>query len=219
MYRSALPERRKAVGGLLLSLALTSLLTGVTEPIEFTFMFLAPALYAVHAMLTGLSMVIMDLLGARLGFGFSAGLFDYVLNFGLATRPLLLLPVGGLYFTVYYAIFRFCITRFNLQTPGREPEEISLSMTAPSSADKRAAAFVRALGGRNNLIGIEACTTRLRLTIADINVVDEVALRTLGARGIVRPGPNALQVVVGPEADRIAGEMRTSMGGQDQAHH
>ena len=118
MYRSAAPERRKAVGGMLLSLALTSFLTGVTEPIEFTFMFLAPVLYALHAVLTGIAMVVMDALGVKLGFGFSAGLFDYLVNYGLATRPLMLLPVGAAYFAIYYTTFRFCIVRFNLKTRG-----------------------------------------------------------------------------------------------------
>ena len=121
MYHTALPERRRAVGGLLGSIALTSLLTGVTEPIEFTFMFLAPLLYAVHALLTGVAFIIMNALHVRLGFGFSAGLFDYVLNFNRATRPLLLLPVGALYFALYYVLFRFVIVRFDLKTPGREP--------------------------------------------------------------------------------------------------
>src|SRR6202042_3624130 len=118
MSRSARPERRKAVGGALLSMALTAFLTGVTEPIEFSFMFLAPVLYAIHALLTGVSMVVMDMLGVKLGFGFSAGLFDYVINFGKATRPWLLLPVGLAYFGVYYAVFRFAIVRFDLKTPG-----------------------------------------------------------------------------------------------------
>src|SRR4029453_17638602 len=111
-----LPERRKAVGGLLLSLALTSLLTGVTEPIEFTFIFLAPLLYLVHAVLTGVAMVVMDLLGVKLGFGFSAGLFDYVLNYGLAPRPFLLLPVGAVYFLVYYVSSGWCVRLFHLAT-------------------------------------------------------------------------------------------------------
>jgi PTS system N-acetylglucosamine-specific IIC component len=206
MYRSALPERRKAVGGMLLSLALTSLLTGVTEPIEFTFMFLAPLLYAVHAVLTGLAMVIMDALGVRLGFGFSAGLFDYVLNYGLATRPLLLLPVGAAYFAIYYFAFRFCIVRFNLKTPGREME---VDKPAGSgTAGDQAAGLVLALGGAANLQSIDACTTRLRLILVDPAKVDEAALKALGARGVVRPGGNALQVVLGPIADRVAGEMR-----------
>src|SRR5678816_2853412 len=109
MYRSALPEKRSAVAGLLFSMALTSFLTGVTEPIEFSFMFLAPVLYAIHAVLTGTACVLMNVVGVRLGFGFSAGLFDYVLNYSLATRPLLLIPVGVGYFALYYFLFRFCI--------------------------------------------------------------------------------------------------------------
>ena len=120
MYHEALPERRKAVAGLLLSLALTSFLTGVTEPIEFSFMFVAPLLYGIHAVLTGLAEVIMNALGVRMGFGFSAGLFDYVLNFGKATRPLMLIPVGLAYFGIYYAAFRWAIARFDLKTPGRD---------------------------------------------------------------------------------------------------
>src|SRR5262245_45044784 len=121
MYRTAPPERRASAGGLLFSMALTSLLTGVTEPIEFTFMFLAPVLYAVHALLTGAAMVTMDLLGARLGFSFSAGLIDYVINFDKSTHGWLLLPVGLVYFALYYGLFRYCIVRFDLRTPGREP--------------------------------------------------------------------------------------------------
>ncbi len=120
MYRAARPERRQAVGGLLLSIALTSFLTGVTEPIEFTFMFLAPLLYVVHAVLTGLAMVVMHALGIHLGFSFSAGLFDYMLNYSLATRPLWLLPIGVGYFGLYYVVFYYGIVRFNLATPGRE---------------------------------------------------------------------------------------------------
>ena len=209
MYRNALPARRKAVGGLLLSVALTSLLTGVTEPIEFTFIFLAPLLFVVHAALTGLSMVLMDALGVKLGFGFSAGLFDYVLNYGLATRPLLLLPVGALYFVVYYATFSWCIRYFNLATPGREPESDAASPLA-SIAGKPGPGFVAALGGPSNLQSVDACTTRLRLTLHDPARIDEPALRALGARGIVRPGGNAVQVVVGPIADQLAGEIRSA---------
>jgi N-acetylglucosamine PTS system EIICBA or EIICB component len=207
MYRNALPGRRKAVGGLFLSLALTSLLTGVTEPVEFTFIFLAPLLFVVHAVLTGTAMVIMNALGVKLGFGFSAGLIDYVLNFGLATRPLLLLPVGAAYFIIYYAIFSWCIRRFNLATPGREAEP---QTPALAIASDRGAQFVAALGGPANLKSVDACTTRLRLDLADPAAVDEPALRALGARGIVRPGGNALQVVLGPIADQVASEIRSA---------
>src|SRR5438270_3121555 len=208
MYRNALPERRKAVGGLFLSLALTSLLTGVTEPVEFTFIFLAPLLFVVHAVLTGTAMVIMNALGVKLGFGFSAGLIDYVLNFGLATRPLLLFPVGGAYFVIYYAIFSYCIRRFNLATPGREAEPQLVALAAPGDRGRQ---FVAALGSAANLKSVDACTTRLRLDLADLAAVDEPALHALGARGIVRPGGNALQVVLGPIADQVAGEIRSAV--------
>ncbi|KQM51120.1 PTS N-acetyl-D-glucosamine transporter [Sphingomonas sp. Leaf208] len=209
MYHSAKPERRKAVGGMLLSLALTSALTGVTEPIEFSFMFLAPVLYAVHAVLTGLSMALMDLLGVKMGFGFSAGLLDYVLNFGKATRPLVLLPVGAVYFVLYYGLFRFFIRKFNLATPGREAETVAA--VAPPTAGGRGAAFAQALGGGANLTTVSACTTRLRLIVVDQSAVDDAALKALGARGILRPSNSALQVVLGPIADVVSMEIRDAL--------
>ncbi len=208
MYRSALPERRKAVGGMLLSLALTSFLTGVTEPIEFSFMFLAPVLYAIHAVLTGLSMALMDWLGVKLGFGFSAGLFDYVLNYGKATKPLLLLPVGALYFALYYGVFRFFILRFDLKTPGRDASAPSLTGAPAGGGGDRGRAFLAALGGSGNLASIGACTTRLRLVVVDQALVDEAALKALGAMGVLRPSARAVQVVVGPIADQVAEEIR-----------
>jgi PTS system N-acetylglucosamine-specific IIC component len=209
MYRNALPGRRKAVGGLLLSLALTSFLTGVTEPIEFSFMFLAPVLYVIHAVLTGIAMVVMDALGVKLGFGFSAGMIDYVLNFGLATKPLLLLPVGVAYFIIYYAAFSWCIRRWNLKTPGREDEPLPAVQKAASGA--RGPAVLAALGGTANVRSVDACTTRLRLVVADVATVDEGALRALGARGVLKLDNGGLQVVFGPVADQIAGEVRQAI--------
>ena len=206
MYHAAPTGRRRAVAGLLLSMALTSFLTGVTEPIEFTFMFLAPALYALHALLTGTAMVLMDVLGVRLGFGFSAGLFDYLLNYGKATEPLLMLPVGFLYAAVYYVAFRWVIARFNLPTPGREPDEATAASVA--SADGDAVAYLAALGGPANVRTLDACMTRLRVTAADPGAIDEAALKRLGARGIVRPTADTVQVVVGPVADQLAAHMR-----------
>jgi N-acetylglucosamine PTS system EIICBA or EIICB component len=215
MYHTARPERRAAVGGMLLSLALTSFLTGVTEPIEFSFMFLAPVLYGLHAVLTGLAMVIMNALHVRLGFSFSAGLFDYVINFGKATNPLLLIPVGLGYFALYYGVFRFAIVRFDLNTPGREPEgEIA---PAASADQPRARGFIEALGGAANLVSVDACTTRLRLVIADPAKVNEPALKGLGARGLVRPSPRDLQVVLGPIADDVAREIRETLGAPQAA--
>jgi len=210
MYHEARPDRRKLVGGVFLSLALTSFLTGVTEPIEFTFMFLAPALFAIHAVLTGISMALMDALNIKLGFGFSAGLFDYVLNFGKATNPLWLLPVGAAYAAIYYALFRFVIRRFDLKTPGRETDEVA---AAPANAAvPRGAALVAALGGAANLESIDACTTRLRLIVTDQSRIDEGALKALGSRGIVKPSARAAQVVLGPIADAVAMEMRDAIG-------
>src|SRR5262245_43471315 len=208
MYHAAPTGRRRAVAGLLLSMALTSFLTGVTEPIEFPFMFLAPALYALHALLTGTAMVLMDVLGVRLGFGVSAGLFDYLLNYGKATEPLLMLPVGLLYFAVYYFAFRFVIRRFDLKTPGREVEETAAETAAGSG---EALSFIRALGGAANIRALDACMTRLRVTLASAVAIDEAALRRLGARGLVRPTPETLQVVVGPVADLLAADMRRSL--------
>jgi N-acetylglucosamine PTS system EIICBA or EIICB component len=208
MYHTALPERRRVVGGLLGSIALTSILTGVTEPIEFTFIFLAPALYGLHALLTGVAFIVMDALHVRLGFGFSAGLFDYVLNFSRATRPLWLLPVGALYFALYYGLFRVVIVRFDLKTPGRDAREAPAAGAAPQ---QRAAAWIAALGGSANLKSVDACTTRLRLIVARQSAVDTEALRRLGARGLVRPSTEALQVVVGTTADQLAGEMRAAL--------
>ena len=209
MYHEAIPERRPAVGGLLASMALTSFLTGVTEPIEFTFMFLAPLLYALHAVLTGLAMVLMDLLQVRLGFSFSAGLFDYVINFGQATRPLILLPLGLAYFALYYGTFRFVIRRFELPTPGREADAPIAAARVPESG--RARAMIAALGGAANLVSVDACTTRLRLVVTNQSAVDDAALRALDVRGLVRPSANLLQVVIGPIADQLAGEIRDAL--------
>jgi PTS system N-acetylglucosamine-specific IIC component len=194
-------------------MALTSFLTGVTEPIEFTFVFLAPVLYAVHAVLTGTAMVLMDALGVRLGFGFSAGLFDYLLNYGKATQPLLMLPVGALYFAVYYGAFRFVIARFNLKTPGRDDDDLPATAlaAAPSGETGPSADFIAALGGAANIREVDACMTRLRVSIASPHAVDEQALRRLGARGMVRLSDNSIQVVVGPVADQLAGAIRRSL--------
>lgn len=215
MYHTAFTDRRKAVAGMLLSLALTSFLTGVTEPIEFSFMFLAPGLYVLHAVLTGVSMVVMNVLDVKLGFGFSAGLFDYLLGYGISTRPLLLVPVGLAYFAVYYFSFRWCIQHFDLKTPGRDAGEVVAQRDV--TAGTRGGDFVLALGGAGNLETVDACMTRLRLTVNNQDAIDETQLRALGAKGFMRPGGNALQVVLGPIADQVAGEIRASLRGKPAA--
>jgi PTS system N-acetylglucosamine-specific IIC component len=155
-------------------------------------------------------MVVMDFFNVKLGFGFSAGLFDYVLNFSLATNPLLLIPIGAFYFALYYFAFRYAITRFDLKTPGRETEEGVVATEAP--VDDGAESWIRALGGAANIVALDACTTRLRLNVGG-GAIDEAALRRLGARGFVRPSDNTLQVVVGPIADQLADRLRQALRG------
>jgi N-acetylglucosamine PTS system EIICBA or EIICB component len=214
---------RKLVGGMLMSMALTAFLTGVTEPVEFTFMFLAPILYVIHGVLTGISMALMTFLGVRLGFTFSAGAFDYIISYRLGTNGWMLIPVGFVYFLIYYFLFSFAIRKFNLATPGRaeaslEPSAEAVPVTGGTADAGGAPApltgavgFVRALGGNRNLKLVDACTTRLRLEVADDSLVNEPALRTLGARGIVRPSRNVLQVVIGAQAEIVADEIREAM--------
>ncbi len=214
MYRTALPEKRTAVGGLLFSMALTSFLTGVTEPIEFTFMFLAPVLFAVHAVLTGVAMVLMHALNVHLGFGFSAGLFDYVLNYSLSTQPLLLIPVGLAYFALYFVLFRWFILKFDLKILGRERDDVGAPAgEAGGGGSEGALAWIRGLGGAGNLRAVEACTTRLRLTVVDPAKIDEALIKPLGSRGVLKLADGAVQVVVGPIADQLAAEIRGALRG------
>jgi PTS system N-acetylglucosamine-specific IIC component len=209
MYRNALPDQRKLIGGILLSMALTSALTGVTEPIEFAFMFLAPMLYVVHALLTGLSMALANLLNIHLGFTFSGGAIDMALGWGKSTNGWLVFPLGLAYAVVYYVVFDQCIKRFNLKTPGREQVASTSSHVAKSD---RAGAYIKALGGAENLLSIGACTTRLRLQMVDRNLAQDAELKALGAMAIVRPGNGgSLQIVVGPLADSIADELRDAL--------
>ena len=211
MYRHALPARRKLIGGILLSMALTSALTGVTEPIEFAFMFLAPLLFLIHAVLTGLAMALCDLLNIRLGFTFSGGAIDMALGWGRSTNGWMVFPLGLLYALVYYFVFDFCIRRFNLKTPGRE-DQPSEEAPAQDSSAPRGKRYIDALGGAGNLLSVDACTTRLRLLLKDRSLAQDGVLKTLGAMALVRPGSGgSLQVVVGPLADTIADEIRNQL--------
>lgn len=209
MYHAAPKANRARIGGVLLSMALTAFLTGVTEPVEFAFMFLAPLLYAVHAVLTGLALVILDLMHVKLGFGFSAGLFDYVINYSKATNPALMLPVGVVYAAVYYGLFRFFIAKFDLKTIGRGEETMAAPAPAAASVatSARATAYLAALGGAENLRNVDACATRLRLEVVDNAKVNEPALRALGAHGVLSMGAGLVQVVVGPIADQLSQEI------------
>ena len=219
MYRAASPERRGLVGGMLASAALASFLTGITEPIEFLFMFQAPALYVVHAILTGLSLSVTYALGVLDGFGFSAGLIDYVLNWGLATHPERIIPIGLALGAIYYTVFSWAIRRFDIRTVGRKSpegeganaEEASSAAPPPDVAgemDRLARDIVAGLGGMDNLAEVSNCVTRLRISVRDPAAVDETVLGSVaGVKGVIRRG-NAVQVVIGTQAEQVASEIR-----------
>jgi PTS system N-acetylglucosamine-specific IIC component len=225
MYHAAKPENKKAVSGIFLSVALTAFLTGITEPIEFAFMFLAPVLYLIHAVLTGLSMVVTYVLGIQHGFGFSAGAIDYFLNYGLATKPFLIIPLGIAAFVIYYALFRFVIEKFDVSTPGRvEAEKTANEMSVMPEAQKKgsesssvqsksskASQYIEALGGAENITSVDACITRLRLEVRDSGELDENKLKQLGASGILKANKTNAQVVVGTKAELIAEEIKKEL--------
>ena len=214
MVAAAKPERRKAVSGALIGIAFTSFLTGITEPLEFSFMFLSPFLYVIHAILTALSMVVAFTLDIRHGFGFSAGAIDFFLNLGLADRPWLLLLQGIIFGIIYFVIFYFLITKMNLKTPGREDEDEiededqSAKETGKDKYEQSAAHYIEDLGGRDNIISIDNCATRLRLQIDDMAKVDESALKKHGAKGVMKVSSKNLQVIVGTTVEFVADAMK-----------
>lgn len=228
----------KVAAGILITAALTSFLTGVTEPIEFAFIFVAPVLFLIHALLTGTALAVCTLLGIRIGFGFSAGLTDYLLNFSKSntTQPLLLLVVGLVYGVIYYFVFSFAIKRFDLGTPGRGETSTGLStdwilpesQRGPKPAKRGAAGaatvtedrddvlaveVIAALGGKENIQSVEGCITRLRLFVNTPELIDEERLKSLGASGVIKRGKIA-QVVMGTQSDRIATRMKRLLKGR-----
>jgi len=209
---TAKAENKNKVGSIMLAAALSSFFTGVTEPLEFAFMFVAPLLYVVHALLTGLSVFISASMQWMAGFGFSAGLVDMVLSSQnpLAKQWYMLLAQGVAFFAVYYFVFVALIKGLNLKTPGREDNELDMGKIEAASDDAHELAqqYVVALGGIDNLEVIDACITRLRLTLTDRNLIDEAKLKGLGAMGVVKLGENNLQVIIGPQADGIASRLK-----------
>jgi PTS system N-acetylglucosamine-specific IIC component len=217
MIMTAKKEKKKQVTGMFIGLALTSFLTGITEPIEFSFMFLSPILYGIHAVLTGVSMSLTYVLEIRHGFGFSAGFIDYMLNFGIAQKPLFLLGVGLAYGVVYFVVFYVVIRAMDLKTPGREDDEEEESTNATGSSDRyqtMAIAFMEALGGTENVSSIDNCATRLRLQVADMDNVDERALKKNGAKGVMKVNKTDIQVIVGTEVEFVSDKMKQLKKGQ-----
>ncbi|SEA04596.1 PTS system, N-acetylglucosamine-specific IIC component [Thalassobacillus cyri] len=225
MYAAAKKHRRAAVGGMLFSIAVTSFLTGVTEPIEFSFMFLSPLLYVVHALLTALSMMVSLWLDIRHGFGFSAGFIDYLLNFGIADKPIMLFIQGLVFAVIYFVIFYALIVKLDLKTPGREDEDEVLAeenqqVGQPSSGkgrdyDTKAYHYLTALGGPENIKTLDYCATRLRLQMNDMEAVDEKALKRQGANGVMKLNKTNMHVIVGTTVDFLAEAMRKRMDSND----
>ena len=223
MYQCAKPEKKKAAGGLLLSAALTAFLTGITEPLEFTFIFVALPMYAVHCVLAGLSFMLMHILNVGVGMTFSGGLIDLVL-FGVMqgnakTHWVWVVVVGAVYFVLYYIIFRFMISKFNYKTPGRDDaEEVKLytradvnarnaaSGSVPAGNDPVSALIVEGLGGAANLSDLDCCATRLRCTVKDAALVKQDVLKASGASGVICKG-NGVQVVYGPKVAVIKAKL------------
>ncbi|MDW1486913.1 PTS N-acetyl glucosamine transporter subunit IIABC [Klebsiella pneumoniae] len=216
MYLAAPKARRPMVGGMLLSVAITAFLTGVTEPLEFLFMFLAPLLYLLHAVLTGISLFIATALGIHAGFSFSAGAIDYVLMNSLpaaSKNVWMLLVMGVVFFFVYFLLFSAVIRMFNLKTPGREDKAADVVTEEANSNTEEgltqlATSYIAAVGGTDNLKAIDACITRLRLTVGDSAKVNDAACKRLGASGVVKLNKQTIQVIVGAKAESIGDEMK-----------
>ncbi len=209
-------ERRPMVGGMLLSVAVTAFLTGVTEPLEFLFMFLAPLLYLLHALLTGISLFVATLLGIHAGFSFSAGAIDYALMYNLpaaSQNVWMLLVMGVVFFAIYFVVFSLVIRMFNLKTPGREDKEDEIVTEEANSnteegLNQLATNYIAAVGGTDNLKAIDACITRLRLTVVDSARVNDAMCKRLGASGVVKLNKQTIQVIVGAKAESIGDAMK-----------
>ena len=214
MYHTAKDSQKKKAAALLLAGSLASFFTGITEPLEFAFMFLAPGLYVVHAVLTGISAAVCALLPFRIGFNFSSGLVDWILSFKapMALNPWILIPVGLVFAVIYYVVFRFVITKFDLKTPGRTDEEEDKKEESSASAGNGftavAAGVLAGLGGKENIKELDYCATRLRVEIADPGKVDEAAIKKANVAGVIRPSPNTVQVVIGPKVQFVHDELK-----------
>ena len=221
IYHCARPENKAKVLGIMMAGAFAAFFTGITEPLEFSFMFVAPVLYVIHAVLTGISVFIAASMQWIAGFGFSAGLVDMVLSSRnpLAVHWYMLILQGLAFFVIYYVVFRFTITKFNLMTPGRElavagseadGQDVNVSGTGTEDVSGLARQYIAAVGGSDNLTGIDACITRLRLNVKDSSLVNEALAKRLGASGVIRLNKTSVQIIVGFVAEKIANAMKTT---------
>lgn len=215
MYHTAKPSKKSIAGGLLFSGALCAFVSGVTEPLEFAFMFLAPALYVVHALLTGISMAVVAALPVRAGFNFSAGFADLFFSswVPLAQNPWMLIPIGLVVGVLYYVIFRFCIVKFNLKTPGREDDDDEEAegfskLVKDQGYDGLAKKYIEAIGGKENIKEIESCITRIRLVLVSNKKIEEKTFKALGASGVMKAGDQVTQIIVGTKAEALVDAMK-----------
>nr|WP_321271338.1 PTS glucose transporter subunit IIBC [uncultured Tolumonas sp.] len=203
MWHTAKPENRAKIGGIMVSAALTSFLTGITEPIEFAFLFVAPVLYAIHALLAGSAFVVMILLGMKHGTTFSHGLIDFLVLFSQSTKGIMFPVIGLIYAAIYYTVFRVAIVALDLKTPGREDESAEESTLTGSDL---AGELVHAFGGKDNITNLDACITRLRVSVKEIAKVDQSKLKSLGAAGVVVAG-SGVQAIFGTKSDNLKTDM------------
>ena len=205
IYLNTPKDSRKKVGAILAGVAFTSFLTGITEPLEFLFLFAAPLLFLLHALLTGLALAVAQLLDIHAGFGFSAGFIDYVINYKLGTNPLLILPLGALFSLIYFVSSYYTIKLFKLKIFSEETE------TVLTEEESEAQAFIAALGGKDNIIDTDACITRLRMSVKDSIMLTDTDFTALGAKGVIRPHPTSIQIVLGTKAESIADAIKESL--------
>ncbi|CDY79137.1 PTS system, glucose-specific IIB component / PTS system, glucose-specific IIC component [Caballeronia glathei] len=210
IWHCAKPEKKAVVAGIMISAALTSFLTGITEPIEFAFLFVAPVLYLIHACLAATTQFLANTLGMHMGFTFSQGAIDFLM-FNLignkATHAWYVFFLGPIYAVIYYGVFRFVITRFDLKTPGREDDTVEVITASAAGAGGRSRDLVLAFGGRSNITSLDACITRLRISVNDPTLVDEGKLKALGAAGVMRVG-NGVQAIFGPLSENMKTDMQ-----------
>ncbi len=206
IFHTAKPENRLKVGGIMASGALTAFLTGITEPLEFTFLFVAPMLYFIHAVMVGSAFAVINLTGAHIGYTFSQGAIDYMLFYALDTKPWIVFLLGPVYAALYYVVFRFFITAFDMKTPGREDESAAADGAAEPTGGGMAEKLVAAFGGADNIETLDACITRLRLAVKDASKVSDDALKQLGASGVMRIGNN-VQAVFGTASENLKTDM------------
>ena len=207
IYLNTPKNSRKKVGAVLAGVAFTSFFTGITEPLEFLFLFVAPLLFVLHALLTGLALALAQMLDIRAGFGFSAGFIDYLINYKLATNPLLLLPLGALFSVIYFLSSYYTIKLFKLKIFEDDKYDNPI---APQHNDE-IQAFIAALGGKENIIDTDACITRLRMTVKNSTELDDALFIALGAKGIIRPSTRSIQIILGTKAERVAEKIQESL--------